>query len=58
MIWTDRWSEPPRVYPPARQKRRVGDRVLAVNAGARAPSGGVAQQGVVLTDLQSLLDCQ
>jgi hypothetical protein len=27
-------------------------------AGARAPSGGVTRQGVVLTDLESLLDCQ
>ncbi len=27
-------------------------------AGARAPRGGVTRQGVVLTDLQSLLDCQ
>jgi hypothetical protein len=26
-------------------------RVLAVNAGARAPRGGVTLQGVVLTDL-------
>ena len=35
-----------------------GGRVLAVNAGARAPRGGVTRQGVVLTDLQSLCDCQ
>ena len=35
-----------------------GGRVLAVNDGARAPRGGVARQGVVLTDLQSLRDCQ
>ena len=35
-----------------------GGRVLAVNAGARAPSGGVTRQGAVLTDLQSLCDCQ
>jgi len=34
-----------------------GGRVLAVNAGNRAPRGGVTRQGVVLTDLQSLLDC-
>jgi len=27
-------------------------------AGARAPRGGVIRQGVVLTDLLSLLDCQ
>jgi hypothetical protein len=27
-------------------------------AGARAPKGGVTRQGVVRTDLQSLLDCQ
>ena len=33
-------------------------RVLAVNAGARAPRGGVTRQGVVLTDLPSLCDCQ
>ena len=35
-----------------------GGRVLAVNAGARAPRGGVTRQDVVLTDLQSLCDCQ
>jgi hypothetical protein len=35
-----------------------GGRVLAVNAGARAPRGGVTRQGAVLTDLQSLCDCQ
>ena len=35
-----------------------GGRVLAVNAGARAPRGGVTRQGVVRTDLQSLLDFQ
>ena len=29
-----------------------------LHAGARAPRGGVTRQGVVLTDLQSLLDCQ
>jgi len=27
-------------------------------AGARAPRGGVTRQGVVLTHLPSLLDCQ
>jgi hypothetical protein len=27
-------------------------------AGARAPRGGVTRQRVVLTDLQSLVDCQ
>ncbi len=27
-------------------------------AGARAPRGGVTRQGVALTDLESLLDCQ
>jgi hypothetical protein len=41
-------------YPPAKAgdmaKRRVGVRVLAVNAGARAPRGGVTRQGVVLDD--------
>jgi hypothetical protein len=36
----------------------LGGRVLAVNAGARVPRGGVTRQGVVLTDLQSLCDCQ
>ena len=35
-----------------------GGRVLAVKAGARAPRGGVTWQGVVIPDLQSLLDCQ
>ena len=35
-----------------------GGRVLAVNAGAREPRGGVTRQGIVLTDLQSLRDCQ
>jgi hypothetical protein len=35
-----------------------GGRVLAVNTGARAPRGGVARQSVVLTDLQSLCECQ
>ncbi len=32
--------------------------MLTLNAGALAPRGGVTRQGVVLTDLQSLLDCQ
>ena len=51
-------------YPPAKAghmaKLRVGVEysILAVNAGARAPRGGVTRQGVVLTDLQSLRDCQ
>jgi hypothetical protein len=35
-----------------------GGRAIAVNAGARAPRGGVTRQGVVLTDLKSLRDCQ
>jgi hypothetical protein len=35
-----------------------GGRVLAVNAGACAPRGGVTRQGVVLTDVKSFLDCQ
>ena len=40
-------------------KRKVrGGRVFTINVGARAPRGGVTRQGVVLTDLQSLLDCQ
>ena len=30
---------------------------LSHSAGARSPRGGVTRQGVVLTDLQSLLDC-
>jgi hypothetical protein len=38
--------------------RQSGGRLLAVNAGARAPRGGVTRQGVVLTDLRSLCDCQ
>jgi hypothetical protein len=37
-------------------KQRVG---VSSYAGARAPlRGGVTRQGVVLTDLQSLHDCQ
>ena len=32
--------------------------VLAVICWARAPRGDVTRQGVVLTDLQSLLNCQ
>ena len=28
-----------------------------LSRGARAPSGGVTREGVVVTDLQSLLDC-
>jgi hypothetical protein len=36
----------------------LGGRVLAVNAGARAPGGGVTRQGVVLSDLQSFRDGQ
>jgi hypothetical protein len=39
-------------------KRESGGIVLAVRCWARAPRGGVTPQGVVLTDLQSLLDCQ
>ncbi len=35
-------------------KRRV-DEVLAVLCWARAPRGGVTRQGIVLTDLESLL---
>jgi hypothetical protein len=31
---------------------KIGGRVLAVHAGARAPRGGATRQGVVLTDLQ------
>ena len=33
-----------------------GGRVLAVNAGTRAPRGGVTRQGVVRTDLHSPRD--
>ncbi len=32
--------------------------LLLPRRGARAPRGGVTRQGVVLTDFQSLLDCQ
>ena len=32
--------------------------LLAVICWARAPRVGVTRQGTVLTDLQSLLDCQ
>jgi hypothetical protein len=39
-------------------KRRVGIWYSPSYAGALAPRGGVTRQGVVLTDLQSLLDCQ
>jgi hypothetical protein len=39
-------------------KRRVEGIVLAVICRARAPRCGVTRQGVVLTDLQSLVDCQ
>ena len=40
-------------------KRRVGVYQSPSYAGARAPRGGVTRQGVVvLTELQSLLDCQ
>jgi len=50
------------VYPPAsgepHGQTESGGKVLAVNAGARAPRGGVTRQGVQLTDLQSLRDCQ
>ena len=51
----------PACLPPGPHGRtKSGGRVLAVNTntGARAPRGGVTRQGVVLTDLQSLLDCQ
>ena len=39
-------------------KRRVGVQYSPSYAGARAPGGGVTRQGVVLADIQSLLDCQ
>ena len=32
--------------------------MLATGAGPRAPSGGVTRQGVVLTDLESPVDCK
>jgi hypothetical protein len=60
------WDGPMAVWAPSCLPTRLGGphgqtesggRVLAVNAGARAPSR-VARQGVVPTDLQSLLDCQ
>jgi hypothetical protein len=35
-----------------------GGIVLVAHAGVRAPRTGVTRQGVVLTDLKSLLDCQ
>ena len=36
----------------------LGFSVLAAVAGPRVPGGGVTRQGVALTDLQSLVDCQ
>jgi len=36
-----------------RERKREGERHML----ARAPRGGVTRQGVVLTDLQSLLNC-
>jgi len=39
-------------------KRRVGVKYSPSYAGARAPRGSVTRQGVVLINLQSLLDCQ
>ena len=39
-------------------KRRVEVQYSPTYAGARARRGGVTRQGVVLTDLQSLLNCQ
>jgi hypothetical protein len=35
-----------------------GGSVIAVICWARAPRGGITGQGVVLTDLKSLFDCQ
>jgi len=35
-----------------------GGIVLAAGAGPRVSSGGVTRQGVVLTDLQSPVDCK
>jgi hypothetical protein len=60
VIGTNRWrTEPPCVRKGApHDQTESGGIVLAVNARARAPRGGVTRQGVVLTDLQSLLDCQ
>jgi len=39
-------------------ERRVGVQYSQSYAGPRAPRGGVTRQGVVLIDLQSLVDCQ
>ena len=39
-------------------QREGGVKVLAAVAGPRVPRGGVTRHGVVLTDLQSLIDCQ
>jgi hypothetical protein len=61
------WDGPMAVLAPLRLLTRQGGPrgqtesggiVLSVNAGARAPRGGVTRQGVVLTDFQSLRDCQ
>jgi hypothetical protein len=38
-----------------RGQTKSGSRVLAVNAGARAPRGGVTRQGVVLIDLHFVI---
>jgi hypothetical protein len=56
VIGTDRWrSVPPFVRKGVpRGQTESGDIVLAVMCWAR----GVTRQGLVLTDLQSLLDCQ
>jgi len=60
VIGTDRWkSEPPCVREGvAHGPTESGGIALASYARARAPRGGVARQGVVLTDFQSFLDCQ
>jgi hypothetical protein len=48
----------PKAYTGTPQVRPRGSLVLAAGAGTRAPSGGVTRQGVVLTDLQSPVDCR
>ena len=50
----------PTAYPNPRRAVPHGQTesgVLAVIAGARARRGSVTRQGVVLTDLESLVDC-
>jgi hypothetical protein len=60
VIGTDRrMSEPPCARQEAPlAKRRVGLQYSLSYAGPRVPRGGVTRQGVVLTDFQSLVECQ